>query len=212
MTNGLRKFNLLPGQLLGVTLIGLLLLSALVYYKSVKAQRYLEPTLAIAKPRIMFIRKLGAMIEKEFGKEKIGRVAFTANSIIVDEALLFKDPDEKKMPDQVFMKQLSRIFVSLLQDAALRTQFDIILVSTRLPVSPHLEMNKKRRKEMQRIAELILFSLYGVEEKLEREYGMYFAAAAVPAEPLKSSKWVEFKIIPSEHLHVEMIKSVGKYY
>lgn len=210
--NGKNKFTLLPGHILGLTLIGLLLVSAFVYYKAVKAQRYLEPTLAIAQPRIKFAKNLGLLIEKEFGSKNIKGVVHTASSIFVDEALLFKDTPGKKIPDTVFIQRLSQIFLSILQDPQLRTHFDLILVSTRLPISPHLDMNKRQRNEMQHKAELILYSLYKVEPNLEREYGIYFAAAAVPVEQLKRDNWVEFRIIPSEHLHIEMIKSLEKYF
>jgi hypothetical protein len=207
-----RKFILMPGQLLGLTLIGLMLVSALVYYKAVKLQRYLEPTLAIAQPRITFAKNLGALIEKEFGAKNVRGVAYTASSIFVDDALLFHNIPNKKIPDREFIQRLSRIFLSLLQDPRMRTQFDLVLVSTSLPVSPHPNMNKRRRTEMQRKAELILYLLYNAEPALEREYGIYFAAAAVPAGPLKRGNWVEFRIIPSEHLHIEMVKSLEKYF
>jgi hypothetical protein len=207
-----RKFFLMPGQLLGLTLVGLLLVSAIVYYKAVKLQRYLEPTLAIAQPRIAFARNLGALIEKEFGPKKVKGVAYTASSIFVDDVLLFKDVQGKKIPDREFIQRLGRIFLSLLQDPRMRTQFDLILVSTNLPISPHPNINIRRRSQMQRKAELILYSLYSVEPALEREYGIYFTAAAVPLRLVKRDNWVEFRIIPSEHLHIEMVKSLEKYF
>jgi hypothetical protein len=210
--DGQRKFILLPGHIFALTLVGLLLLSAFVYYKSVKAQRYLEPTLAIAQPRIKFARNLGLLLEKEFGSRNIKGVRYTASSVFVDEALVFKSSNKRTMPDSVFIKRLSRIFLSILEDPEMRTHFDLILVSTGIPISPHLDMNKRKRNEMQYKADRILYSLYNVEPTLEKEYGKYFAAAAVPAEPLKSDKWVEFRIIPSEHLHIEMIKSLEKYF
>jgi hypothetical protein len=207
-----KKFFLMPGQLLGLTLIGLLLVSAFVYYKNVKAQRYLEPTLAIAQPRIKFAKNLGLLIEKEFGSKNMKGVVHTASSIFVDEALLFKEAPEENIPDTIFIQRLSQLFLSILQDPQMRTHFDLILVSTRLPISPHLDMNKRQRNEIQHKAELILYSLYNLEPTLEKEYGIYFAATAVPVEPLKADNWVEFRIIPSEHLHIEMIKSLEKYF
>jgi hypothetical protein len=207
-----RKFFLMPGQLLGLTLIGLMLVSATVYYKAVKLQRYLEPTLAVAQPRIEFARNLGAIIEKEFGPIRVKGIGYTANSIFVNDSLLFKEAPHKNIPNREFIQRLGRIFRSVLQDPRMRTNFDLILVSTSLPVSPHPTMNKRRRREMQRKAELILYTLYKVEPLLERDYGMYFAAAAVPVEPMKGDNWVEFRIIPSEHLHIEVVKSLEKYF
>lgn len=207
-----RKFFLMPGQLLGLTLVGLLLVSAIVYYKAVKLQRYLEPTLAIAQPRIAFAKNLGTLIKKEFGPINVKGVGYTASSIFVDDALLFKDVQGKKKPDREFIQRLGRIFLSLLQDPRMRTQVDLILVSTNIPISPHPNMNIRQRRQMQRKAELILYSLYNAEPALEREYGIYFAAAAVPLGLVKRDNWVEFRIIPSEHLHIEMVKSLEKYF
>jgi len=211
-TQSSKRGILQPGQILGLTLLGLLLISAFVYYRAVKVQRYLEPTLAIAQPRIQFVKNLGLLIEKEFGSKNVKGLAYTASSIFVDEALLFQGTPEKMSPNVEFIRRLSRIFLSMLQDPQMKPQLDLILVSARLPVSPHAEMNKRQRLDMQLRAELILYSLYRVEPVLEREYGMYFASTAVPVESMKRDNWMEFRIIPSEHLHIEMIRSLGKYY
>lgn len=207
-----RRFFLMPGQLLSMSLIGLLLVSASVYYKAVKLQRYLEPTLAIAQPRIAFARNLGILIEKEFGSKNVKGVAYSASSIFVDTTLLFQDTPDRTILDAEFVRRLSGIFLSILQNPEMRNHFDLILVSTSLPVSPYQRMNQRQRNELQRRAELILYSLYTVEPTLEKEFGIYFAAAAVPAVPLKGGNWVEFRIIPSEHLHIKMIMSLEKYF
>jgi len=207
-----KRFFLMPAQLLGLTLTGILLVSAFVYYKAVKLQRYLEPTLAIAQPRIQFAKNLGHLIEKEFGSTDMKGVVYTASSIFIDEALLFKDIPGKKIADMIFIQRLSQIFLSILQDPQLRTHFELILVSTRVTITPHLDMNRRKWNEAQHKAQFILYSLYSVQPTLEKEYGMYFTAAALPVAPPKGDNWVEFRIIPSEHLHIEIMKSVGKHY
>jgi hypothetical protein len=207
-----KRFFLGPGHFFGLMLVGLLLVSAIVYYKAVNLQRYLEPTLAIAQPRITFFENLGLMIEKEFGQKNIKGIVYTSSSLFVDEALVFKDHPYNNVPDTGFIQRLSQVFLSILKDPQLKTQFDLILVSTRLQVSPHPRMNKRQRNEMQHKAELVLYSLYSVEPSLEKEYSMYFAASVIPVEPLNRGNWVEFRIIPSEHLHIEMIRSLEKYF
>jgi len=64
----INKFILPPGPILILTLIGLLLLSALLYYRAVKIQRFLEPVLAITQPRIAFSKNIYNLLLREFGK------------------------------------------------------------------------------------------------------------------------------------------------
>ena len=126
-------------------LIGILLLSALLYYKSVRAQRYLEPSLALAQPRIAFANKVTLLFQKEFGPKRINGVVLTGNSIFVDNSLIFGSPDGPRVVDTVFLEKLSNIFLSMLSDPDMRSHFDLILVSARIHFSPSIDENKKRR-------------------------------------------------------------------
>ncbi len=207
----LKKIIMLPGQILGLTLIGMLLLSSLLYYKAVKAQRYLEPSLALAQPRIEFAQKIRQLLEKEFGSEKIKGVVLASNSIYVDNSLIFADPVSEEIANTMFIKKMSNIFLSILQDPQMKPHLELILVSTRFRVSPHLEMTKKKRSVSQHIAGLIMDSLFDVEPELLKYYGL-FSATALPVQRDKKDNLVEFLIIPSEHLHIEMIKSLEKYF
>jgi hypothetical protein len=207
-----KKTFLPPGQLLGLILIGLMLLSGLVYYKAVKAQRYLEPTLAIAQPRITFANNISSMIEDKFGIKKVKGLSFATDAIFLDDALLFTDPVQKRKPDLAVLKKLGQVFLTMLEHPETRFQFNLILVGARMPIGPHAGMNVRQRREMQRVSELILYSLFKVEPELERKFGIYFAATVIPVLPHKKTNWVEFRILPSEHLHVEMIKSLEKYF
>ncbi len=201
-----------PGHMLGLILMGVLLLSALLYYREVKVQRYLEPSLAIAQPRIEFNRRIRQVIEKEFGSARPVGLIFSANSIFVEDALIFRDPAKREVPDPAFMARLSQVFLSILGDPEMRLQFDLILIGTSLPLSPHVQMNRIKRFEMQHIAESIMDALYNAEPEIEKNYKNYFASTAIPVLRTKSDKWVEFRIIPNEHLHTEMIKSLEKYF
>jgi hypothetical protein len=101
--------------------------------------------------------------------------------------------------------------LSILEDNKMRIYFDHIMIGTQFPISPHFEINKKLRIEKGHRAELILDALYKIEPRLEQNYGNYFAVTALPVNPLQRSMFIEFVIIPSERLHIEMIRSLGKY-
>lgn len=206
----LKKFIPSPVPVVLLTLIGLLLLSALLYYKAVRAQRYLEPSLALAQPRIEFTHNISQLFEKEFGPMKIEGVVLSGNSIFVDDSLIFSGPVMRKVIDRVFLKKLSNIFLSMLRDSEMRSHFDLILISTRIDFSPSMAENNKRRVTGQHISESIVDSLYKVEPVLAKYYGI-FAPTAVPDRPDKKHNWVEFRIVPSERVHIEMMKSLNKY-
>lgn len=206
-----KKYFMQPGHMISLTLIGFLLLSALLYYKAVRAQRYLEPSLALAQPRIEFAKRINQLLENEFGSEKITGVVLASNSIYVDKSLIFADPVNKEIANTMFIKKMSKVFLSILQDSHMKSQIELILVSERFRVSPHLEVTKQKRSVSQHIADLILDSLLDAEPELLKYYGL-FTATAAPVQQDKKDNLIEFLIIPSEHLHIEMIKSLEKYF
>lgn len=206
-----KKFILPPGPILALTLIGLMFSSALLYYKAVRAQRYLEPSLSIAQPRVDFVQDISRLLIKEFGTEKINGIVLARNYIFVDGSLIFPDPVRRNAIDGKFLKKLSQVFLSMLQDQDMRSQFDLVLVSTRFKVNPRMDVTQKIRTERQRIAESILNSLYQVEPGLTKFFGT-FTATAIPVKSTQKDNWVEFRIIPSEHLHIELMKSLNKYF
>jgi hypothetical protein len=53
-----RKLILQPGPILSLTLIGILLLSAVIYYRANNVQRFLEPALALSEPRLKFSQNI----------------------------------------------------------------------------------------------------------------------------------------------------------
>lgn len=201
-----------PGHMLGITLTGILLLSALLYYRAVNAQRYLEPSLAVAQPRIEFAQKITRLLAEEFGPGKVKGIIFTGNAIFVEDSLIFSDPVKRSATRPEFIKKMARVFLTILNDTQMKPHIDLIMIGTRLPVSPHPGMNRIKKIEMQNIAERIKESLYGVEPGLQEKYRRYFVATAVSDERTKSDRWVQFRIIPGEQLHIEMIKSLDKYF
>lgn len=207
-----RKFIPPPGPLLSLILIGVLLLSGLLYYRAVKIQRFLEPALAISQPRIKFSKNINNLLLKEFGKEESRRIRFRAGSILVERSLLFAGDRNIERAEPEILKKLSHVFLSALNDPATRDNISLIMVGIRFPVGPDITSNEESRYQILKRAASILGSIYAAEPKLERDYGKYFAAIAMPVDPeVKEINWIEFRIIPSEMLHIEVLQRLEKY-
>ena len=85
----LGKFILPAGPLLSLLLIGLVLLSALLYYRAIKIQRFLEPALALSQPRNEFAKNIKVIFQGEFGTSPVRGFKIKGSSIFMDKALLF---------------------------------------------------------------------------------------------------------------------------
>jgi hypothetical protein len=207
-----KKFILPPGPILSLTLIGLLLLSAVVYYRAVKIQRFLEPALAFSQPRLQFSQSIDNLLSKEFGEKETRGVRFRAGAILINQSLLFP-PGSPLRPDQSeVLHKLGRFFLAALDDPDIRDNVSLILVSTRLPLSTNAELNRIMRFQMQGRALLILNSLYAAEPDIEKKYGKYFAATSLPLDgPPKEAEWIEFRIIPAERFHIILLQRLEKY-
>ncbi|MEW6002602.1 MAG: hypothetical protein AB1638_08165 [Nitrospirota bacterium] len=208
----IRKFTLPSGPILSLILIGLLLLSAILYYRAVNIQRFLEPALALSEPRIEFNQNINSLLSKEFGKDEVKDIKFKSRSILIEQSMLFDSELGIKRSESLIMKKLSHFFLSALNDKTIRDHISLILVGIRLPLSPDTELSKERRFRMEERARLILNSLYAAEPKLERDYGTYFAATVMPVKPTaKETEWIEFRIVPTEWLHIEVLQRLEKY-
>ena len=210
--NALAKHILPPGPILSVTLIGILLLSAVIYYRAVKIERFLEPALAVTQPRLEFTDNIRRLFLKEFGTLQIKGIWFTMNSIIVEEPLLLNSSPPRRETGSILLKKLSRVFLTLLRDQKMKAHVDIILVAVRLPLSQDDQLDREMRIRFQERGELILESLYAAEPDLEKEYGLYFAATAMPVQRSEiKTTFVEFQIVPTSQLHVEVLQRFQKY-
>lgn len=208
----IRKFILPPGPILSLTLIGLLLLSATLYYRAVKIQRFLEPALALSQPRNEFAEYIDSLLKKELETAGIKGVRFILGSVLVDGPLLFDDAGWMKESASVALKKLGRVFLTALKEDHARSHFDLIIIRAGYPVGFDTEANKKMRLQMQDRMDLVLDSLFKEEPELEREYATYFAATTIPINPSeKSGDLVEFKIIPSEQIHIDVLLKLRKY-
>lgn len=86
------------------------------------------------------------------------------------------------------------------------------MVSVRFPLLTNPELNRMTSLQAQQRAWLILNALYAAEPQLEKEYGTYFAATALPVDgALKENNWIEFRIVPTERLHIEVLQRLEKY-
>ena len=209
-----RKFILALGPLFSLTLIGLLLLSAILYYRAVKIQRFLEPALAISEPRMKFAQNIRGLLAKEFGPQKMKGITFRGGTIIVDQSLFLDRTHAKERPmEPEALKKLSRIFLSALANPEMRENISLILIIVRYPLSKETIRNRQMRFEGQDTAVLILNSIFSIEPKLERNYTKYFTATAMAASSSKGDGGlvVEFRLIPTERLHIEVLQRLEGY-
>jgi hypothetical protein len=202
------------GPLFSITLIGLLLLSAILYYRAVKIQRFLEPALAISEPRMRFNQSIKDLLSREFSSEEMKGIKFSAGTITVDESLfLVPAHSTKGTAGPAVLKKLGRVFVSALDDPEMRQNISLIEIIARYPLGKDLILNSQTRFTVQDSATLLLNSLFSAEPRLDKNYPTYFAATAIPAaSPQKpGSIVVEFRIIPTERLHIEVLERLEQY-
>lgn len=205
------KIMISTGPILGLTLIGLLLLSALLYYRAIKIQRFLEPALAITEPRIKFNQAINNLLIKELGTTAKG-IKFRSGSIYVHQSLLFAILHHKEGSGPSILDKLSRVFLSALSNPDIRSHISLILISINVSLTADPDLNKELRFEGPKIAALILNDLYTAEPILEKRYGKYFAVTAMPADALvREPGWIEFRMIPTERLHIEVLERLEKY-
>jgi hypothetical protein len=200
------------GPVLSLLLIGLVVLSALLYYRAVKIQRFLEPALALSKPRNEFTRNISLNFQREFGAQQIGGLQARTSSIIIDRAILFSADGALKPSSTIIIKKLSRLFLSLLADTRTRNNISIVLVSFHYPAEGPKHATITARMQAQQMVGLLQDSLYEAEPELGEKFKAYFAAAVHPEHLRRGESGViELRIIPSELLHIEVLQKLVKY-
>jgi hypothetical protein len=208
----IKKFILPPGPILSLTLIGLLLLSAVVYYRAVKIQRFLEPALAFSEPRLKFSQSINNLLSQEFGTKEMRGVRFRAGSIFVEQSLIVPEGRSIRPDESLVLRKLGHVFMSALDEPDIRENISMILVSSRVPLTNNPDLNRALRFQLQGRAIVILNALYSAEPGMEEKYGKYFASTAVTVEgPLAEADWIEFRIIPTERFHIELLQRLEKY-
>ncbi len=208
----IKKSILPPGPIMAVTLIGLIILSAVLYYRAVRIQRFLEPALAVSQPRSEFAGNIKSLIEREFKGEALRGVGFSMGAIIVDKSLLFNDDDTPKKSADSVLKKLAGVLMSVFKDEKMRSHIGFILVGSRFPLSADRTSTDKMKYRRQQRAESVLRAIYKAETELEMNYGAYFITSAIPMNaPEKKYDRIEFRIIPSEQVHIELLQRLHKY-
>ena len=200
------------GPILGLALIGVVLLSARLYYQAVKNQRFLEPALAISQPRYEFTRSITVTFQKEFGAGSVRGLTVKMSSIVVHRSLLFSQDDTLTPSAREVLQKLARIFLTLLEDDHTRNNIRFVLINARYPAGSTGQTNAAERMRVQRMVGLIKDSLFQAEPELGRRYRTYFAAAALQVYSQEGgSDVIELRIVPSELLHIEVFKRLEKY-
>ena len=200
------------GPVFGLLLIGLVLLSALLYYRAVKIQRFLEPALAISQPRNEFSKNVKLMFQKEFGAEQVKGLTVRGSSILIEKSFLFSGDGALKASAQGDLKKLARIFLLLMDDGQTRSDISLVLIIGRFPSSGTWMMYAAERLKVQRMVGFLQDALFIAEPQLAIRHGTYFVAAAQPTNLNDVNRdLIELRIIPSELLHIEVLEKLEKY-
>jgi hypothetical protein len=201
-----------PGPILSLVLIGLVLLSSLLYYRSVKIQRFLEPALALSQPRNEFTKHIKQIIQNEFGAKSIKGLKVKTSSIVMETSLLFSPRGDLRTSAQADLQKLARVFLALMKDDHLRSEISLVLIIGYFPSSGAYEATVMEKIQVARMVEFIQDALFKLEPGLAKGYAPYFTAAERPMDPSEGNTGVvEFRIVPSEFLHIEVLEKLEKY-
>lgn len=200
------------GSLMVLTLMGILLLSALLYYRAVKIQRFSEPALALSQPRMEFGQKIIGLFAHNFQEKGISGISFTTDAIYIDESrLLLIAPLTQTTPAPI-VRELASTFRAILENPELRSYIDFILISSVRIIEPGKNLSTPERSILQNNSEFILKSLFLVEPQLERQFASFFASTVkISSNPNARQQMIEFRFIPTERLHIDFLTKLQKY-
>ncbi len=200
------------GPVLSLLLVGLVLLSTLLYYRAVKIQRFLEPALALSQPRNEFAKNIKSKFQEEFGTKPVKGLRIKASSILMDRSLLFSPERVLTASAQADLQKLARIFLSLMKNDHTRSEISLILIIGRYPSFGATGGDAAARMNVQRMVGFIQDVLFGTQPELGVRFSPYFASVAQPTTPHEGNlDVVEFRIISSEYLHIEVLEKLEKY-
>lgn len=207
-TSAGQRIRLIPTEpLVFALLIGLLLGGSVLYYRAVRFQRFVEPTLAMLQPRITFADNIRRMLLSELdsktleGMELIGTTIRVRNSLIADSNA-----------QSSILRRLGHVFDKMLRDPSMKSNIQMILIKAYAPVGDSVHINLMNRVARQERAYMVLEGMFRVTPELEKEFPNYFSATAVSSfKQTAEQEWVEFDIIPSERIHIEVLQRLEKY-
>ncbi len=201
-----------PGPVLSLLLIGMILLSSLLYYRSVKIQRFIEPALALSQPRNAFTKNIRQIFQKEFGTKPVEGLKVKTSSLVMDRSLLFSPYGTLKISALTDPQKLSRVFLALMKEEHLRSEVSLVLIIGHFPATGDQSASVAERVQVARTVGFIQDALFKLEPELGRSYAPYFVSAVRPADPrIRDTNEVEFRIIPSDFLHIEVLEKLEKY-
>jgi len=201
-----------PGPVISLLLIGLVLLSALLYYRSVKIQRFLEPALALSQPRNEFTKRINELFRQEFGDRSVSGLNVRRSSIQMQRSLIFQ-PDGKLQPKgKSILGKLAKVFLALMKDERTRSEIDRILIVSRFAHRESPGANVPWRMQEYLLVGFIQDALFLEVPELGRGYASYFISATGPLDAHEgATEVVDFIIVPSEFLHIEVLEMLEKY-
>jgi hypothetical protein len=206
------KFVPPSGPVLSLLLIGLVLLSALLYYRAVKIQRFLEPALALSQPRNEFAKSISQIFEKEFGRKPIAGIKVRTSAILIERSRLFSKDGNLRPTAQADLKKLARVCLALMEDSDTRANISLILIITRVPLYESKTVYIHERIKAQQVVGFIQDALFQAEPDLWMKYALFFAGTVQSANPREGTKDVfELRILPSEYLHIKVLEKLEKY-
>lgn len=191
-----------------LTLIGMILTGALLYYRSVNFQRFLEPSLAVLEPRTIFASRLSKITSEEIAGEPAGMVVVKRTSIMLHKSL-FTQVSDQGLPSVI--PKLSRALLKLLSDDWMAANIEMIIVKTSFPLEAAKSDDFTIQNQMREQSDMVLKAVLGTEPALAARFADRFASTAVYSRVQGSSDWITLAIIPSERLHIEVLERLGKY-
>lgn len=201
--------KLIPAEpVIILTLIGLMLTGALLYYRSVNLQRFLEPALAVLEPRTRLASRLGKLASEELGIEYAQKIVIRSSSIMVHKSLFTSDAHHN-VP--VVIGRLSRMMFRLFEDPWMASNIEMIMVKTSVPINISPEDKADALAKMRKQSEAVLKAILGTDPALATGYSDKFAATTVFSRNNDKADWLTMDIIPSERLHIEVLERLGKY-
>jgi hypothetical protein len=200
------------GPVLSLLLIGLILLSGLLYYRAIKIQRFLEPALALSQPRNEFTKRINLLFQSEFSANPVKGLQVRMGSIVMHRSALFL-PDNKMRPEgKTMLKKLARIFLALMEDPQARSGISRIMIMAPFESHELQGANVHQRMNSHVLVGFIQDALFYEEPRLGSLYAKYFATGTQPLGPgEKDDGTVNFIIMPSEYLHIKVLESLEKY-
>ena len=200
------------GPILILLLIGLVLLSGLLYYRAVKIQRFLEPALALSQPRNDFNKRFSEVVRNEFGADQVPGLLVRSGALLLHRSLLFTADHALTPKGKLVVKKIARIFHSLLKEQSTRAAIGHIVIITHYPAAGTPGGDISNRMNIQLMAGFIQEALFRAEPELGGKYAGFFTAGSqLVNSPRGSMEFIEFQIITSEFLHIEVLEKLEKY-